>query len=84
MNVTRLPAKLAGTSALKYRTLVPLLLRWGVPACSVCLRVRTRGTWLEPGDAIRELRTYERVVPPRLRAAVCPECEWEIASRRAA
>jgi hypothetical protein len=65
-------------------TLAPVLRRWGVPTCSICLRVRAHGTWLEPEDAIRELRTYESVAPTRLRAAVCPECELEIAYRRAA
>jgi hypothetical protein len=33
-------------------------------------------------DAIRELRTYELPVLPRLRAALCPRCEEAIAYRR--
>jgi hypothetical protein len=81
---SRLPTKLVGASPSRSRTLAPLLRRWGLPVCSICLRVRAHGTWLDPGDAIRELRTYESVVPPRLRAAVCPECETQIAHRRAA
>ena len=85
MNIpSRLPTNLGGASPLRSRTVAPLLRRWGLPACSVCLRVRAHGTWLEPGDAIRELRTYQSVVPTRLRAGICPECEAEIAYRRAA
>jgi hypothetical protein len=81
---SRLPTKLAVASPMRSRTLAPLLRRWGLPVCSICLRVHARGTWLEPGDAIRELRTYESAVPPRLRAAICPECETQIAYRRVA
>jgi len=58
------------------------LRRWGVPACSLCLRVALNGGWLRTEDAIRELRTYERSGPPRLRGAICPDCEEEIALRR--
>ena len=81
---SRLPTTFAGDSRTRPRALVSLLRRWGLPVCSICLRVRAHGTWLEPGDAIRELRTYESVVPTRLRPAICPECETQIALRRAA
>ena len=81
---SRLPTTFAGDSRMRSRAFASLLRRWGLPVCSICLRVRAHGTWLEPGDAIRELRTYESVVPTRLRPAICPECETQIALRRAA
>ena len=56
----------------------------GVPTCSLCLRVELNGTWVRADDAIRQLRTYESSVPPRLRAVLCPLCEEEIVRRRIA
>jgi hypothetical protein len=46
--------------------------------------VARNGKWLRAEEAIRQLRTFERSSPPRLRAALCPDCEEEIALRRVA
>ena len=74
---------LRGTELERWTTYLALRRR-GVHTCSVCLRVELHGTWLEAEDAIRELRTYELTVLPRLRAALCPRCEEAIAYRRVA
>jgi len=74
---------LRGTELERWTTYLALRRR-GVHTCSVCLRVELHGTWLEAEDAIRELRTYETPVAPRLRHGLCPRCEDAIAHRRAA
>jgi hypothetical protein len=51
--------------------------------CSLCLRVLSKGQWLEAERVIREIRSYELAAPPRLRAAVCENCAESIFSRRA-
>lgn len=50
--------------------------------CSLCLRVRHDGRWLDAEQVIRETRSYELAAPPRLRAAVCDECAESIFTRR--
>jgi hypothetical protein len=54
----------------------------GLVACSVCLRVRDGGTWIETEEAIRRLRTFERGDVIRLRGALCERCETELWLRR--
>jgi hypothetical protein len=53
-------------------------------ACSLCLRVRNEGRWIEADRAIRRLRTYELPTPVRLAPGVCDRCADVIARRRAA
>jgi hypothetical protein len=47
-------------------------------ACSVCLRVREGGTWIETEEAIRRLRTFERDDVVRLTGGMCERCETEL------
>jgi hypothetical protein len=51
-------------------------------ACSVCLRVREGAAWMEPGDAIRRLRTFEHEHVVRLGGALCDRCQTELELRR--
>jgi hypothetical protein len=51
--------------------------------CSLCLRVRRDGKWLDAERVIREFRSYELDSPPRLRGTVCDDCAESIFSRRA-
>ena len=51
--------------------------------CSLCLRVRRGPAWIEPGDVIRELRSYELDELPELRPGVCDDCADAILERRA-
>jgi hypothetical protein len=50
--------------------------------CSVCLRVREGGAWIEVGEAIRRLRTFEHEHVVRLGGALCECCELELRLRR--
>ena len=50
--------------------------------CSVCLCVRDGGAWIEVGEAIRRLRTFEREHVVRLGGALCERCELELWRRR--
>jgi len=47
-------------------------------ACSVCLRVRDRGSWIDATEAIRRLRTFEYEKVVRLGCALCERCEAEL------
>jgi hypothetical protein len=51
-------------------------------ACSVCLRVREGGAWIEAGDLIRRLRTFELGDVVRLCGALCEGCEIELQRAR--
>jgi len=51
-------------------------------ACSVCLRVRVAGTWIEAGELIGRLRTFELDDVVRLGGALCEQCETELRLRR--
>ena len=51
-------------------------------ACSVCLRVRKDGRWIEVDEAIRQLRTFESEQVVRLAGALCDRCEAELRLRR--
>jgi hypothetical protein len=51
-------------------------------ACSVCLRVWENGAWIEAGEAIRQLRTFEHDSVVRLGGALCDRCETELRLRR--
>jgi NMD protein affecting ribosome stability and mRNA decay len=51
--------------------------------CSICLRVRRGGEWVEATDVIREIRSYEFAVPPGLDPGVCDLCAEPILRRRA-
>jgi hypothetical protein len=55
-----------------------------VIACSLCLRVRRDGTWIEAEEAIRELRSYEFSAPLPLEPGLCDECHDRVRARRAA
>ena len=57
----------------------PLTLR----TCSICLRVERRRNWIAAETVILELRSFERVSPPRLQPALCAACEESIHQRRA-
>ena len=50
--------------------------------CSVCLRVREGGEWIEAGEAIRRLRTFEQKQVVRFGDALCDRCETELRLRR--
>jgi hypothetical protein len=50
--------------------------------CSVCLRVREGGNWIEAGEAIRRLRTFEHEQVVQLGGALCDRCETELRLRR--
>jgi len=52
-------------------------------ACSLCLRVRRGSAWIEAEEVIRELRSYELPVAPRLQSGVCDDCADAIFDRRA-
>jgi hypothetical protein len=51
-------------------------------ACAICLSVQHDGAWIEAGDAIRRLRTFERQDIPRLGEALCDRCQMELWQRR--
>jgi hypothetical protein len=51
-------------------------------ACSVCLRVREGEAWIEAGDVIRRLRTFEHEDVVRLCGALCDRCALELRLRR--
>ena len=53
-------------------------------SCSICLRVRRGGEWVEATQVIRQIRSYEFDAPPRLRRGVCEHCVESILGRRAA
>ena len=64
---------------------IPFPLRRGssrLVACSVCLRVWENGGWIEAGEAIRHLRTFEHEGVVRLSGALCDRCETELWLRR--
>ena len=51
-------------------------------ACAICLSVKDHGAWIEAGEAIRRLRTFERQDVVRLGEALCERCETELWQRR--
>jgi hypothetical protein len=51
--------------------------------CSLCLRVLDGSEWKEADQVIREIRSFELPVLPRLDAAVCDACAEAILVRRA-
>jgi hypothetical protein len=51
--------------------------------CSLCLRVLRDTGWTEAEAVIRELRSYELRAAPRLKPAVCDDCDDAIIDRRA-
>jgi len=51
-------------------------------ACSICLSVRYESRWIEPGIAIRAMRTFELDSPPRLQPAICERCAAALSSQR--
>ena len=50
--------------------------------CSVCLRVRDGGAWVEAGEVIRRLRTFEHADAVGLDGALCEHCRTELRFRR--
>jgi hypothetical protein len=50
-------------------------------ACSLCLRVHQDSGWIEAGEAIRRLRTFDRS-EVRLEPGICDRCSELIARRR--
>jgi hypothetical protein len=56
--------------------------RSGLAACSLCLRVLRGGEWVEAGDLIRVLRTFEQRALPRLGPGLCDHCELGLWERR--
>ena len=65
--------------------IIPFRLRRRSPrlfACPVCLRVWENGAWIEAGDAIRRLRTFEHDDVVRLGGTLCDRCEMELRLRR--
>jgi hypothetical protein len=51
--------------------------------CSLCLRVQRGKEWIDAGRVIRELRSYEQDMTPRLHGAICDACVDSILRRRA-
>lgn len=62
--------------------IVPSSLRRPLVACSLCLRIREGGAWIDAGRVIRRLRTFEHDKVVRLRGALCEDCETELRRRR--
>jgi NMD protein affecting ribosome stability and mRNA decay len=58
--------------------------RTDLVTCSLCLRVHRGSEWIEAEHVIRETRSFELEVPPRLHSAVCEVCAESIFSRRVA
>jgi hypothetical protein len=50
--------------------------------CSLCLRVRRGSQWMQAELVIRDTRSYELAVPPRLLPRVCEACAESIYGRR--
>ena len=72
-------------SAQNRNRVIPFPLRRGshrLVACSVCLRVRVAGHWIEAGELIRRRRTFELDEVVRLDGALCDRCETELQLRR--
>jgi hypothetical protein len=72
-------------SAHNRNRVIPFPLRRGshrLVACSVCLRVRVAGSWIEAGELIRGRRTFELEDVVRLDGALCDQCETELQLRR--
>jgi len=72
-------------SAQNRNRVIPFPLRRGsrrFVACSVCLRVRVTGSWIEAGELIRRRRTFELDDVVRLDGAICDQCERELQLRR--
>ena len=64
---------------------IPLRLRRGsrrLVACSLSLRIREGGAWIEAGEVIRQLRTFEHDDVVRLGGELCERCEAELRRRR--
>jgi hypothetical protein len=53
-----------------------------LPTCSICLRVRQRGSWIAAETVIAEQRSFERASLPSLQPALCDGCEQSIYERR--
>ena len=65
--------------------IIPFRLRRRSPrlvACSVCLRVWEEGAWIEAGEVICRLRTFEHEDVVRLGSSLCDRCEMELRLRR--
>lgn len=66
------------------RSVTPFRLRPRTPrlvACSVCLRVREGAAWIEAGEAILRLQTFEHDDVARLAGALCDRRETELRLR---
>jgi hypothetical protein len=51
-------------------------------ACSICLRVQQGSDWIESGELIRRMRTFELEAVPWLRPGLCDRCSESIRARR--
>ena len=77
-------AEVPGEHAHNRTRIIPFRLRRHSPrlvACSVCLRVWEDGTWIEAGEVICRLRTFEHENVVRLRSSLCDRCEMELRLR---
>jgi len=74
-----------GKRAQNRNRVIPFRLQWRshrFAACSVCLRLRDGGAWVEAGEVISRLRTFEHEEIVRLVGALCERCQTELRLRR--
>jgi hypothetical protein len=55
----------------------------GLIICTLCQRVRRSKDWVDMGQVIRELRTFELDTVPQLHGVICDECVDSILHKRA-
>jgi len=55
----------------------------GLIICTLCQRVQRGREWVEMGEVIRELRTFELDSVPELHGVICDECVDSLLRRRA-
>jgi hypothetical protein len=55
----------------------------GLIICTLCQRVQRGQDWVEMGQVIRELRTFELETVPQLHGVICDDCVDSILQRRA-
>lgn len=51
--------------------------------CRLCLRVWRDASWIDAGEVIREVRSFELTKLPSLLSVMCLECTEAVALKRA-
>jgi hypothetical protein len=78
-------AEMPGERAHNRTDVIPFQLRQRslrLVACSVCLRVWEENAWIEAGEVIPRLRTFEHDDVVRLGSSLCDRCEMELRLQR--